>query len=101
MYKLLLLIAIIFVSCKHPVDRNDQMSSLLNKQKATKEEINIASYKELEFKQKAKDSAYAGRDSTVYQPLIDSQVYYYMQGVHLEGREKELQFSIDSLSKMN
>jgi hypothetical protein len=98
MYKLLLLIAIIFVSCHN---RNDQMSALLNKQKAIKAEISDASYKESTYEQKSKEAYKASHDSLVYQPLIDSQTYYYMRGIHLKESEKEVQFSIDSLSKMN
>jgi hypothetical protein len=77
------------------------MSDLLNKQKAIKEEISNASYKESTFSQKSKEAYRTTHDSTVYKPLIDSETYYYMRGIHLKETEKQIEYSIDSLSEMN
>lgn len=76
------------------------MTELLNKQKEVKQEITVAENSETFFKEKARE-AYKTNDSTIYKPLIDSQTYYYMRGRNLREVEKEIQFSIDSLSSMH
>jgi hypothetical protein len=72
------------------------MTNLMNEKKVVEDSILIAHGYESDFEQKAKGS----HDSLIWKPMLDSQMKYYGAGTRLKSRLEELNFSIDSLSKM-
>lgn len=101
MKRLIVILSVIFVGCSGgKKDKNEIMTDFLNERKATEEGIKSAKYHEDDFQQKAKTEIRASHDTLKWHPLIDSSTVYYMKGDSLKKRLKDIEFSIDSLSKM-
>lgn len=96
--KSFLLVALVFTSCGD--NRNDQMTKLINQKKVIEDSVKTCQYLESSFLSKAKAEMNASRDSLKWHPLVDSSTTYYMSGHRLKNKLKEVDFSIDSLSKM-
>ena len=76
------------------------MTALLNQKKILEDSVKYYHGSELIFEDSSKAVAHSTHDSTKYLPLADSQTKYWNLARLANGQIKELDFSIDSLSKM-
>lgn len=83
----------LFYSCS---DRNAITTGLLNEKKVAEDSIEIAKNLEGLYMRKAKST----RDSLVWKPLIDSSVHFFKVGQELNKRLTQINFSLDSISRM-
>jgi hypothetical protein len=88
------LACILFFGCSD--NRNNLMTSLVNQKKVVEDSIQIAHGYEMTYEEKAKES----HDSTIWKPMVDTQMIYFAAGIRLKKRLEEIEFSVDSLSKM-
>lgn len=72
------------------------MTNLVNEKKSAEDSISLCENNESYFLDQAKKS----HDSMVYKPLIDSSGNYFGIEHRLKERLTQIDFSIDSLSKM-
>lgn len=72
------------------------MTSLVNEKKIVGDSILIVHGYEGQYQDKAKEAS----DTTASHKLIDTSTSYYAIGLRLKERLQEIDFSIDSLSKM-
>ena len=95
-YSPLLLCAVLF-SCSS--GSNDLMTRLVNEKKSIQDSINYATANEAEYLRKARASM-RDPDTTIWQKFADTSSRYSIMAIKAEKRSKEIEFSIDSLSKM-
>jgi hypothetical protein len=81
-------------------NRNNLTTQLLNDKKATEDSIKDATNYEAYYKEKATEEMHASHDSLKWMPLSDSSTYFFARGHALKKRLKDIEFSLDSLSKM-
>jgi len=94
----LFLVVLTLAACSS--SRNEVMTGLINQKKSLEDSINTAGQNEQAYMAKSKQAISAGKDSTVWGALADTSGIYWRQGRELEKRLKNVEFSIDSLSKM-
>ena len=88
----------IIVSCSD--NRNQLMTKFINEKKIIEDSIKFYHGSELMFEDSSKAVAHTTHDSMKYLPLADSQSKYWGLAFTAKEKLKDLDFSIDSLSKM-
>jgi len=92
-----LVVVVMFIGCSE--NRNDMMTKLVNEKKITEDSINTYENYEAYYMQQAKDSRMNNSDTTKWKIYVDSSTFFYGRGHALKEKLKEVDFSIDSLSK--
>lgn len=72
----------------------------MNSKKVAEDSIKLAHNYEGYYTDRAKEQIHAGADSLVWHQSVDSSTTFYIQQRNLKERIKAIEFSIDSLSKM-
>ncbi len=80
-------------------NKNKLMTKLINDKKVMQDSLLNYQYMENDFSAKAKNSM-RDPDTTLWHSYVDSSTAYFMAGHKAKGRIAEIDFSIDSLSKM-
>lgn len=93
MKKVIPCLLILAASCN---SKNQQMTSLLNRQKDLKDSINISFAISKDFEKSYQTEI----DSVKKQQLLDSEILYNTLSFSYELKKRLIDYSIDSLSKM-
>ena len=91
----IVLIALFIISCSD--GRNEKMTKLVNEKKTIEDSIKISAALESDYSTKARRNM---TDSNLWHALADTSSMYFGVGHKLRVRMEEIDFSIDSLSKM-
>jgi hypothetical protein len=80
--------------------QNELTTKLLNEKKMLEDSLSICKGGEQIYLSKAKEVMHATHDTLLYNPLVDSSTYFFGKGLAVKQRLKDIDFSLDSLSKM-